>query len=242
MKNDAIVFKNITKSYGEKNILKDFSLNIKKGEFLTIIGSSGCGKTTVLKMINGLIKPNKGNVFVDGKDISKINLIDMRRKIGYVIQGVGLFPHMKIKNNISYTLNLEKKENKEEILSKVKKLVKIVGLDEEIINRYPNELSGGQRQRVGIARALVGEPDIILMDEPFGAVDEITRKLLQDEIYKIYKEYNVTIVFITHDIGEALKLGTRVIVMDNGEIVQSGTPKEIRENPKTEFVRKLIGG
>ena len=242
MKNDAIVFKNITKSYGEKNILKDFSLKIKKGEFLTIIGSSGCGKTTVLKMINGLIKPNKGNVFVDGKDISKINLIDMRRKIGYVIQGVGLFPHMKIKNNISYTLNLEKKENKEEILSKVKKLVKIVGLDEEIINRYPNELSGGQRQRVGIARALVGEPDIILMDEPFGAVDEITRKLLQDEIYKIYKEYNVTIVFITHDIREALKLGTRVIVMDNGEIVQSGTPKEIKENPKTEFVRNLIGG
>lgn len=242
MKNDAIVFKNITKSYGEKNILKDFSLNIKKGEFLTIIGSSGCGKTTVLKMINGLIKPNKGNVFVDGKDISKINLIDMRRKIGYVIQGVGLFPHMKIKNNISYTLNLEKKENKEEILSKVKKLVKTVGLDEEIINRYPNELSGGQRQRVGIARALVGEPDIILMDEPFGAVDEITRKLLQDEIYKIYKKYNVTIVFITHDIREALKLGTRVIVMDNGEIVQSGAPKEIRENPKTEFVRKLIGG
>lgn len=241
MKNDAIVFKNITKSYGEKNILKDFSLNIKKGEFLTIIGSSGCGKTTILKMINGLIKPNKGNVFVDGKDISKINLIQMRRKIGYVVQDVGLFPHMKIKNNISYTLNLEKKENKEEIFNKVKKLVKIVGLDEEIINRYPNELSGGQRQRVGIARALVGEPDIILMDEPFGAVDEITRKLLQDEIYKIYKEYNVTIVFITHDIREALKLGTRVIVMDNGEIVQSGTPKEIKENPKTEFVRKLIG-
>lgn len=242
MKNDAIVFKNITKSYGEKNILKDFSLNIKKGEFLTIIGSSGCGKTTILKMINGLIKPNKGNVFVDGKDISKINLIKMRRKIGYVVQDVGLFPHMKIKNNISYALNLEKKENKEEIFSKVKKLVKIVGLDEEIINRYPNELSGGQRQRVGIARALVGEPDIILMDEPFGAVDEITRKLLQDEIYKIYKEYNVTIVFITHDIREALKLGTRVIVMDNGEIVQSGTPKEIKENPKTEFVRNLIGG
>lgn len=242
MKNDAIVFKNITKSYGEKNILKDFSLNIKKGEFLTIIGSSGCGKTTILKMINGLIKPNKGNVFVDGKDISKINLIQMRRKIGYVVQDVGLFPHMKIKNNISYTLNLEKKENKEEIFSKVKKLVKIVGLDEEIINRYPNELSGGQRQRVGIARALVGEPDIILMDEPFGAVDEITRKLLQDEIYKIYKEYNVTIVFITHDIREALKLGTRVIVMDNGEIVQSGTPKEIKKNPKTEFVRNLIGG
>lgn len=242
MKNDAIVFKNITKSYGEKNILKDFSLNIKKGEFLTIIGSSGCGKTTILKMINGLIKPNKGNVFVDGKDISKINLIQMRRKIGYVVQDVGLFPHMKIKNNISYTLNLEKKENKEEIFSKVKKLVKIVGLDEEIINSYPNELSGGQRQRVGIARALVGEPDIILMDEPFGAVDEITRKLLQDEIYKIYKEYNVTIVFITHDIREALKLGTRVIVMDNGEIVQSGTPKEIKENPKTEFVRNLIGG
>lgn len=242
MKNDAIVFKNITKSYGEKNILKDFSLKIKKGEFLTIIGSSGCGKTTILKMINGLIKPNKGNVFVDGKDISKINLIQMRRKIGYVVQDVGLFPHMKIKNNISYALNLEKKENKEEIFSKVKKLVKIVGLDEEIINRYPNELSGGQRQRVGIARALVGEPDIILMDEPFGAVDEITRKLLQDEIYKIYKEYNVTIVFITHDIREALKLGTRVIVMDNGEIVQSGTPKEIKENPKTEFVRNLIGG
>lgn len=238
---EVIQLEGISKGYGNNIILKDFNLNINEGEFLTIIGSSGCGKTTVLKLINGLLTPESGNVYVNGKDISMVNQIELRRKIGYVIQGVGLFPHMNVRKNISYVPNLIKKVTKSEISSKVESLIKVVGLDEEMLERYPSELSGGQRQRIGIARALAASPDILLMDEPFGAVDEITRKLLQEEILRIYKEFNVTIVFITHDIKEALKLGTRVLVMDKGQIVQDGEPSEIVENPKTDFVRELIG-
>lgn len=238
---EVIQLKDISKGYGSNIILNDFNLNINKGEFLTIIGSSGCGKTTVLKLINGLLTPESGRVYVNGEDISAVNQIQLRRKIGYVIQGVGLFPHMNIRKNIAYVPNLIKKVDKSEISSKVENLIKVVGLEEEMLERYPSELSGGQRQRIGIARALAASPDILLMDEPFGAVDEITRKLLQEEILRIYKEFNVTIVFITHDIKEALKLGTRVLVMDKGEIIQDGDPSEIVENPKTDFVRELIG-
>ncbi|MBW6409643.1 ATP-binding cassette domain-containing protein [Clostridium weizhouense] len=242
MENQQIIkLEDISKGYGNNLILNDFNLSINKGEFLTIIGSSGCGKTTVLKLINGLLKPDRGRVYVNGEDISKINQILLRRSIGYVIQGVGLFPHMNIRKNISYVPNLIKKDDKSAILSKVKNLMKIVGLTEEMLERYPSELSGGQRQRVGIARALAASPDILLMDEPFGAVDEITRKLLQEEILRIYNELNVTIVFITHDIKEALKLGTRVLVMDKGRKIQVGTPTEIKENPRTNFVKELIG-
>lgn len=148
---------------------------------------------------------------------------------------------MNVEKNIAYAPKLINNKNKSEIKDKVCELIKVVGMTEDMLDRYPSELSGGQRQRVGIARALAASPNILLMDEPFGAVDEITRKLLQEEILRIHKEFNMTIVFITHDIKEALKLGTRVIVMDKGEIVQSGTPKEIKENPKTEFVKELIG-
>ncbi|AIY81229.1 ABC transporter family protein [Clostridium botulinum 202F] len=236
-----IEFESICKSYGNKEILKNLNLCIDKGEFLTIIGSSGCGKTTLLKLVNGLIMPDKGRVLVYGEDISKISKIKLRRKIGYVIQEVGLFPHMNVRKNISYVLDLINKDNKRSIQERTEYLIKSVGLSKEILNRYPGELSGGQRQRIGIARALAAKPNIVLMDEPFGAVDEITRKLLQEEILRIYNEFNVTIIFITHDIREALKLGTRVIVMDEGNIIQSGTPTEIRENPKTIFVKELIG-
>ncbi|MBN1038319.1 ABC transporter ATP-binding protein [Clostridium botulinum] len=236
-----IEFEGIYKSYGNKEILKNLNLCIDKGEFLTIIGSSGCGKTTLLKLVNGLIMPDKGRVLVYGEDISKISKIELRRKIGYVIQEVGLFPHMNVRKNISYVLDLINKDNKRSIQERTEYLIKSVGLSKEILNRYPGELSGGQRQRIGIARALAAKPNIVLMDEPFGAVDEITRKLLQEEILRIYNEFNVTIIFITHDIREALKLGTRVIVMDEGNIIQSGTPTEIRENPKTIFVKELIG-
>ncbi|SFA96208.1 ABC transporter ATP-binding protein [Clostridium frigidicarnis] len=238
---NVIQLQSVFKTYGDNKILNDFNLDIEKGEFLTIIGSSGCGKTTILKIINGLITPDKGKVYINGEDISKVNQIELRRSIGYVIQGVGLFPHMNIRKNISYVPNLIKKESKREISLKVEKLIKVVGLSEDMLNRYPSELSGGQRQRIGIARALAASPNILLMDEPFGAVDEITRKLLQEEISRIYKELNVTIVFITHDIKEALKLGTRVLVMDKGKIIQLGASTDIIENPKTNFVRKLIG-
>ncbi|WP_346940675.1 ABC transporter ATP-binding protein [uncultured Clostridium sp.] len=240
-KQDVIRFEGVSKAYGKNLILNDFNLKINKGEFLTIIGSSGCGKTTMLKLINGLLTPEGGKVHVNGEDISRVNQIGLRRRIGYVIQGVGLFPHMNIRKNIAYVPNLIKKDDKNEIASKVEKLIKIVGLSEDMLDRYPSELSGGQRQRVGLARALAASPEILLMDEPFGAVDEITRKLLQEEILRIYKELNVTIVFITHDIKEALKLGTRVLVMDKGKIIQIGSPAEIKENPRTDFVRKLIG-
>ncbi|WP_346928787.1 ABC transporter ATP-binding protein [Clostridium sp.] len=240
-KQDVIRFEGVSKAYGKNMILDDFNLKINKGEFLTIIGSSGCGKTTMLKLINGLLTPEDGKVHVNGEDISRVNQIGLRRRIGYVIQGVGLFPHMNIRKNIAYVPNLIKKDDKRKIASKVEKLIKIVGLSEDMLERYPSELSGGQRQRVGLARALAASPEILLMDEPFGAVDEITRKLLQEEILRIYKELSVTIVFITHDIKEALKLGTRVLVMDKGKIIQIGSPAEIKENPKTDFVRKLIG-
>lgn len=237
----VIHFKNISKSYNNNLVLNDFNLKINKGEFITIIGSSGCGKTTVLKLINGLLTPESGSVYINGKDISSVNQIELRRKIGYVIQDIGLFPHMNIERNIAYVPNLIKNKDKNEILSKVNNLINVVGMDKDVLKRYPSELSGGQRQRIGIARALAASPEILLMDEPFGAVDEITRNLLQEGILNIHKALNITIIFITHDIKEALKLGTKVIVMDKGKIVQQGTPLEIKEKPKTDFVKKLIG-
>ena len=236
-----IEVENVKKVYGDKLILKNINLKVDKGEFVTIIGSSGCGKTTFLKLINGLVKPDFGQVYVNNYDISTIDKIALRRGIGYVIQEIGLFPHMNVRKNISYIPNLIKKDSKEKVENKVKELIKVVGLKEDMLDRYPNELSGGQRQRVGIARALASDAKILLMDEPFGAIDEITRRLLQDEILRIYKQFNMTIIFITHDIKEALKLGTRVIVMDKGEIVQNDTPEEVVRNPKTSFVRNLIG-
>ena len=230
----------IKKEYGEKIILENFNLSIEQGEFLTVVGSSGCGKTTLLKMVNGLIIPDKGQVLVHGRCTKEVNLIELRRNIGYAIQGSVLFPHMTVEENISYVPNLWNKRDKNKTKIAVKKWMKIVRLDEELLKGYPNELSGGQQQRVGIARALAASPDILLMDEPFGAVDEITRSSLQDEIIRIQKEANITIIFITHDIREALKLGSKVLVMDKGNIQQLGTPDEILKSPANKFVEKLI--
>lgn len=239
--NDPIIrFVDVTKAYDGEAILEKFNLDIGKGEFLTIIGSSGCGKTTLLKMINGLLIPDTGTVCVQGQDISKTDLIALRRNIGYAIQGVGLFPHMTVRKNIAYVPNLLNKQNRQKTEAAVARLVKIVGLDESLLERYPSELSGGQQQRVGIARSLAAAPEILLMDEPFGAVDEITRRMLQDEILRIHRELGVTIVFITHDIREALKLGTRVAVMDHGGLVQIDTPENIRNHPATPFVKELV--
>lgn len=241
MGREAVIrFQNVSKKYNDKSVLENIDLEVTKGEFLTIIGSSGCGKTTLLKLINGLILADDGKVYIDGKDIKTIDQIKLRRNMGYVIQGIGLFPHMNILKNISYVPNLNKEKNKKEVLNSARDLIKVVGMTEDMLERYPSQLSGGQRQRVGIARALAARPEILLMDEPFGAVDEITRRSLQEELLKIHEKLGVTIVFITHDIKEALKLGTRVLVMDKGKIIQTGNPSEISENPKTDFVKELV--
>lgn len=236
----AIEFQHIHKAYGEKIIISDLSLTIEQGEFVTFIGSSGCGKTTLLKMVNGLTTPTSGNVLVNGEDIREKNLIELRRNIGYAIQGSVLFPHMTVEQNIAYVPNLLNKKDTKRTKDAVTKWMQIVGLDEELKDHYPAELSGGQAQRVGIARSLAASPDILLMDEPFGAVDEITRDQLQEEIKRIHNETNITILFVTHDISEALKLGTKVLVMNAREIQQYGTPHEIFHKPATDFVRQLV--
>lgn len=237
---NAIEFKNVKKCYNDKVVIDNLNLAVDKGEFVTIVGSSGCGKTTALKMINGLIDVTSGDIFIDGENIKNKDLIQLRRNIGYSIQGSVLFSHLTVEKNISYVPNLLNKKDKEKTKSAVSKWMKIVGLEEDIKNRYPNELSGGQQQRVGIARALAASPAILLMDEPFGAVDEITRSQLQEEIKRIHKETNITIMFVTHDISEALKLGTKVLVMNSGNIEQYDKPSEILQNPATDFVKQLV--
>lgn len=238
----VIELKDITMSYGPNKILEHFNLSVEQGTFLTMIGSSGCGKTTALKLMNGLLTPEKGTVLINGQDIAKTDINELRRNIGYVIQEIGLFPHMTIEKNICYVSNLYKSRDKAAIADRARKLAKIVGLEESMLTRYPSELSGGQRQRVGIARALMNSPKIILMDEPFGAVDEITRKRLQEEILRIHEELGGTIVFVTHDIKEALRLGSRILVMDQGKIVQDGAPVDLKEHPATDFVSRLVNG
>ena len=241
MRTDAIIrFDHVSKSYGENLVLADFNLSINKGELVTVIGSSGSGKTTMLKMINGLLTPTLGTIYVDGKDIARENQTLLRRNIGYVIQGIGLFPHMNVRKNIAYVPELLNRRDKKRTARAVERLIEVVGLEREMLERYPAELSGGQRQRIGIARALAANPEILLMDEPFGAVDEITRKMLQNEIARIHQTLGVTIVFITHDIKEALKLGTRILVMNKGKVEQDGTPEEITLSPATAFVKELV--
>ncbi len=235
-----IEFQDIAKKYGEKTIMEHFNLSVEEEEFLTIIGSSGCGKTTMLKMVNGLISPDEGNVRVWKEDVAKTDQIKLRRSIGYSIQGNVLFPHMTVEENISYVPDLLNRRDKKKTREAVAKWMEIVGLTDDMRKRFPSELSGGQQQRVGIARALAASPEILLMDEPFGAVDEITRSQLQKEIKRIHQKTGVTILFVTHDIGEALYLGTKVLVLDHGEIQQYGTPEEIKKHPSNEFVKKLL--
>ena len=238
--NKAIEFKNIKKAYGSQVILENFDFSVEKGEFVTIIGSSGSGKTTVLKMANGLVKADAGDIFINGENIRDKDMIELRRNIGYAIQGSVPFPHMTVEQNISYVPNLLNKKDKKRTREALGKWMEIVGLEEELKERYPAELSGGQQQRVGIARALAASPDILLMDEPFGAVDEITRGQLQNELQRIYAQTHITILFVTHDISEALKLGTKVLVMDQGKIHQYDVPEQILRSPATEFVKQLV--
>ena len=233
-----ITFTHIYKSYNGKEIIPDFNLTIESGTFLTIIGTSGSGKTTVLKMINGLVLPDKGEIHINGKNILAEDLIALRRNIGYVIQGNILFPHLTVAENIAYVLHL-KKYSKTDIERIVTEKLQQVNLAPELANRFPHQLSGGQQQRVGIARALAASPSIILMDEPFGALDSITRQQLQRELKALHQQTGVTIVFVTHDITEALTLGTKVLVLDKGIIQQYDTPEMIKQHPANEFVQQL---
>ena len=236
----AIEFIKIKKMYGDNVALEDFSLQVEKGDFVTIIGSSGSGKTTALKMVNGLIEPTEGDILLFGESIRGKDMISLRRNIGYAIQGSVLFPHMTVEQNIAYVPNLLNKRNKARTKQAVAKWMDIVGLDEEMMDRYPAELSGGQQQRVGIARALAASPEILLMDEPFGAVDEITRGELQAEIKRIHEQTGITILFVTHDISEALKLGTKVLVMDKGHIEQYADPATLLNTPASDYVSALL--
>ncbi|MEB3016903.1 ABC transporter ATP-binding protein [Capnocytophaga ochracea] len=234
-----ITFSHIHKNYNGKEIIADFNLTIESGTFLTIIGTSGSGKTTVLKMINGLVLPDKGEIHIDDKNILEEDLIALRRNIGYVIQGNILFPHLTVAENIAYVLRL-KNYSKTDITHIVTEKLQQVNLDPELANRFPHQLSGGQQQRVGIARALAASPSIILMDEPFGALDIITRQQLQRELKVLHQLSGATIVFVTHDIAEALTLGTKVLVLDKGVIQQYDTPEMIKQHPANEFVRQLV--
>ena len=237
-----IQFEHVSKTYGEQAVLKNFSLDVLPGELLTIIGRSGCGKTTALKLVNGLITPDAGRVLVQGEDVAKTDPVALRRRIGYAIQSVGLFPHMTVEKNIAYVPAISHLEGWKGPArrERVSALLRQVGLDPALADRYPRALSGGQRQRVGIARALAAGPEILLMDEPFGAVDEITRGQLQEEILRIHRESGITILFVTHDIAEALKLDTHTLVIDKGTVQQCAQPEEILRHPATDFVRELV--
>lgn len=237
-----IEFKNVYKSYdGGKEVLKDINLECEKGEITVFIGPSGCGKTTTMKLINRLIDPTKGKIMIDGEDISEINAVELRRKIGYVIQHIGLFPHLTIAENVSVVPQLLKWD-KGKTEARVDELLDMVGLEPQTFrNRYPNELSGGQQQRIGVIRAMAAEPSIILMDEPFSALDPISREQLQEELIRLQKEIQKSIVFVTHDMDEALKIADKIVLMKDGEIVQVGAPEEILRRPANDFVRSFIG-
>lgn len=235
----SIRLEHIDKAYDDNQILKDFSVEIHSHEMVSVIGGSGSGKTTMLKLINGLLLPDQGHVYIDDEDIQTMDQNELRRHIGYVIQNIGLFPHMSIEDNIAYVLKLQK-ENPQVIQERVQELMNMMDLDLELLKRYPDELSGGQKQRIGIARALAANPQIILMDEAFGAVDEITRHGLQDELLRIHEQLPFTLVFVTHNIQEALRLGDRVIIMKDGHIEQYDTSENILRNPQTDFVKQLL--
>ncbi|WJY26683.1 MULTISPECIES: ABC transporter ATP-binding protein [Sporosarcina] len=237
-----IEFEHVDKSYdGRVNVVEDINFTIEKGEFFVLIGPSGCGKTTTLKMINRLIPLTGGTVRIHGKRISDYDIHELRWEIGYVLQQIALFPHMTIEENISVVPELKKWE-KGKIRDRVTELLTMAGLEPDTYrNRKPNELSGGEQQRIGVVRALAADPDVVLMDEPFSALDPISRTKLQDDLLDLQRTIRKTIVFVTHDIQEAMKLGDRICLMKDGRIEQLGTPAEILRSPATPFVEEFTG-
>ena len=236
-----IEFQHVSKFYkGGKVAVDDINLSFDKGEFICFIGTSGSGKTTSMRMLNRMTDPSKGKILIDGQDIQKINPVELRRQIGYVIQNIGLMPHMTIRENIVLVPKLLKVPVEER--NKIdKKMIDLVELPREMLDRYPNELSGGQQQRIGVVRALAANQDIILMDEPFGALDPITRDSLQDLVKDLQERLGKTIVFVTHDMDEALKLANKIAIMSEGKVIQFDTPDNILRHPANEFVEELIG-
>ncbi|WP_158736374.1 ABC transporter ATP-binding protein [Alteribacillus sp. YIM 98480] len=237
-----IKFKNITKHFADgTKAVHEFNLKINQGELFVLIGPSGCGKTTTLKMINRLIEPTNGQIFIEGKDIRDWNTQALRWNTGYVLQQIALFPTMTIEENVSVVPDM-KKWGKQKTKKRVDELLDMVSLDPSLYkNRKPTELSGGQQQRVGVVRALAADPDILLMDEPFSALDPLTREQLQKDIRKLQTDIQKTIVFVTHDIDEAFALGDRICLMNEGKIVQAGTPRELTRQPANTFVKEFIG-
>ncbi len=238
-----IRFENVSKRYSESALdaVNNLNLQINAGEICMLVGPSGCGKTTTMKMINKLIQPSSGKILIDGQDINATDTIELRLNIGYIIQDIGLFPHMTVAENIA-TVPVELGWKREKINARVDELLALVDLEPSIYRqKKPRELSGGQKQRVGVARALAANPRIMLMDEPFGALDPITRAKLQDEFLSIQEKIRKTIVFVTHDIDEAIKMGDKIAVLKAGKIIQLGTPMEILSKPADPFVSELIG-
>ena len=233
-------FQNVNKYFESFHAVKDVSFKIKKGETLVLLGSSGSGKTTLLRMMNRLIDSTSGIIEIDGEDIRYQDPIELRRSIGYVIQDIGLFPHMTIAENVGLVPRLTGWRDAD-MQKRVDDVLRLVGLDpDDFRNRYPDELSGGQQQRIGVARALAADPETLLMDEPFGALDAVTRELLQQELLDIKKRLSKTIVFVTHDIFEAFNLADRIAVMHEGHLEQIGTREEIVSSPATPYVKKLL--
>lgn len=236
-----ISLQHLRKEYpGGKVAVKDVTIDINAGDFVCFIGTSGSGKTTTLRMINRMINPTSGKILLNDRDVTKIDPVKLRRQLGYVIQNVGLMPHMNIRDNITLVPKLLKwsKQKRDE---RAERLIKLAQLPEEFLDRYPSELSGGQQQRIGVVRAFAADQDIILMDEPFGALDPITRESLQDLVLDLQKRLGKTFIFVTHDMDEALRLATKIVVMSHGEVVQVDSPDNILKHPKNDFVTHLIG-
>ena len=238
-----ISLRHVTKRFpGARDVaVDDLSLEIADGEIVVLVGPSGCGKTTTMKMINRLIEPTSGEILVDGQDVMKQDPVQLRRGMGYVIQSIGLLPHRTVRQNMT-TLPWLLGWDEARVAKRVDELVAMLDLDPDLLPRYPSELSGGQRQRVGVARALAADPPIMLMDEPFGAVDPIVRERLQDEFLGIQKKIRKTIVFVTHDIDEALKMADRIAILNRGaHLEQFASPTEIVSAPANDFVRRFVG-
>lgn len=236
-----IRFENVTKAFKQGEVIKNLNFEIQDGELVVLIGPSGCGKTTTLKMINKLTCPTSGKIFIDDKDIAQSDTVKLRRRIGYVIQKTGLFPHMTVKDNIEIILQIEGVDvnERDHITSE---MMRIVGMDPaEYLYRYPSQLSGGQLQRIGVARAFATDPKIVLMDEPFSALDPINRAQLQSELVGLQTRLKKTVVFVTHDMDEAIKIADRICIIDDGRIVQYDTPENILKNPANEYISNFVG-
>lgn len=235
-----IEFHGVSKVFAGHPAVKDLTLELREGAFSVLVGTSGSGKSTTLKMINRLLEPDRGTIRFAGEDIRQQPVLTLRRRMGYAIQSIGLFPHWTVAQNIATVPQLEK-WSRGKINERVDELMALLGLDASLRNRYPHQLSGGQQQRVGVARALAANPQVLLMDEPFGALDPVTRGALQAEMSRIHRILGRTIVLVTHDIDEALRLADRLVLMDHGEVVQQGTPLELLTSPANDFVREFFG-